>query len=353
MIFSLFALAAEAAYGLFLIGLLAVTLMARTWRLDSPWKRQLGTAFLAIVLSLPFALVQGGTISAMFFGVVQSIAGGIPSANAGVTDFSLRWPPAIVSAHLGELRLSEPAHVLVAIAELGAGLIAAPLVIWRSNRWLKRGDFVIVSLTLAAILGFILPIFVRYSFDRDVTRFTLFALLVWILLAVPIFFQLWRRFSSAWVHASIIAWGITACLGGVIVFGSLVTAIPYVELPEEVQRADGEMASKVWNRLEQESSVLGSHPWRSVTVTGRYIRSTSPDYQRLDEWEQLLEQVSLAQYQRAGYGYVYLTPAWWNGMTEAEQQEFKQPCVELVDQVVDAATGEWLRTLYDIRGCSP
>jgi hypothetical protein len=351
MLFSIFALAAEAAYGLFLIGLLGVGLIVRGWKIDAPWKLDLRTASLALIASVPFAVFQGGTISGMFLSLVQNFMSGVPSANVGLSDFGFRWPPAIISSHLGELRLSQPYHVLVAIAEMGAGLVAAPLVIWRSKRWLQRGKFTLASLTLSAIAGLLLPIFIRYSFDRDVTRFTLLALLIWILLAIPILFQIWRKSSQLWVHTSIIAWGIVACFAGVIVFGSLITSIPYVLLPEEIMRADGEMASRVWNRLDPESEVLGAHPWRTVAVTGRLIRSTTPDYQELIEWEQLLENVSLPRYQQAGYGYVYLTPSWWNRMTDVEQGEFNKSCAKLVDQVLDGETGSWSRRLYDIRSC--
>lgn len=353
MLFSIFALAAEAAYGLFLIGLLGIAFLARALRTDSHWKKELGNASLAILVSIPFALLQGGTISGMFLGLVQSFSSGFPSANVSVADFGFRWPPAIVSAHLGELRLSQPLHIMTALAELGVGLIAAPLVIWRSKRWFERGEFVLASLALAAGVGFILPIFIRYAFDRDVTRFTLFTLLIWILLAIPIFFQLWRWLKSDWIHAAIIAWGVAASFGGVVVFGSLLTAIPSVVLPEEIDRADGEMASRVWDRTEPGVEVLGAHSWRSVAVTGRLIRSQTPDYQELPEWKDLVKNVSLARYFQAGYGYVYLDPRWWEGMTAEEKAQFGQPCAKLVDQAIDGESGEWLRQLYDIRECAP
>lgn len=48
----------------------------------------------------------------------------------------MRWPPAIISSHLGELSLLNPAQLLVALLEVGPIFLLIPLMFaWGVKAW--------------------------------------------------------------------------------------------------------------------------------------------------------------------------------------------------------------------------
>ncbi len=348
ILFAVLALSAEAVFVLICVGIIGVAVLTRAWKRDRSWKNTFRYVILALIISVPFVLLQGGTITEM---VMDLLRGSSAGTNAGIADFGLRWPPAIVSAHLGELHFTQPLELVVAIFEIGAALIAAPLVIWRAGHWLKQGRFVLASLVLASIIGFIIPMVLRYTFDRDVTRFSLYSLLIWILLAVPIMMQIWQGTRSEAVRAAIVSWVVLATFGGIIVFGSLISAIPYAVLPDEIEPVDALMARKYWDVLSPDAEILDSHPWRAVAITGRLTRSVDKSYIDLPERVDLLENVSPQRIAESGYGYIYVSDSWWESMDPGERSSFSDPCVRLIDGVEDGSDGLIYRRLYDVREC--
>jgi hypothetical protein len=348
ILFAVLALSAEAVFVLICVGIIGVAVVTRAWKRERSWKNTFCYVILALIISFPFVLLQGGTITEM---VMDLLRGSSAGTNAGIADFGLRWPPAIVSAHLGELHFTQPLELVVAIFEIGAALIAAPLVIWRAGHWLKQGRFVLASLVLASIVGFIIPMVLRYTFDRDVTRFSLYSLLIWILLAVPIMMQIWQGTRSEALRAAIVSWAVVATFGGIIVFGSLISAIPYAVLPDEIEPVDALMARKYWDVLSPDAEILDSHPWRAVAITGRLTRSVDKSYIDLPERVDLLENVSPQRIAESGYGYIYVSDSWWESMDPGERSSFSDPCVRLIEGVEDGSDGLIYRRLYDVREC--
>ena len=132
-IFSTWALVWETTYALFLMGLVAFAALTY-WRKGNINLPQLKPVLAAAALSLPIALVQGGTLTELARDFVFGIEGPgllqgagawisilIPlpqlavSAGLEILGFSLRWPPAILSAHLGALSIFSPVQLIVGL----------------------------------------------------------------------------------------------------------------------------------------------------------------------------------------------------------------------------------------------
>lgn len=342
-------LASEATYGVVLLGLGLSAAGAFALRRDSRFPLPTRVLLAAGGVSLGLSLVQGGTLTEL----ARNALGGGSLAGAesgGPALFSIRWPLAIVSSHLGELRLDDWRLVLVALAELGAVVLVGPWVTRRAIHWLRQGRMERAILGTSALAGFLLPLFVRYETDRDISRFTAHALIVWSLLSLGGWAALWRR--SARARPAIAAYGFVACFGGAVAFSSLLTAIPRGVISDEMAPLDAQMARQVWDQLEPGAVVLDSHSWRSVALTGRWARSTGADGEPLPAWRALVAAPDPTAIAAAGYSYVYLDTHWWRMMTPEARASFDAGCVKSVASGEDDADNG-SRRLLDVRGCAP
>ena len=348
VLFSSWALAFEASFGLFSAGVLAWAVAIRAWKGDEPWRRRLRWAVAAVVAAGAVSLIQGGTITEMARG---ALFGGPPEAtSAGGPLFSLRWPAAIVSSHLGELRLDHGPTIVIAALELGAALVVGPFVVVRSFHWGRRGRFELAILGMASLAGFLLPLFVRYRADRDISRFTAFALLGWVILSVPLCLQAWRRWPTWPVRFGSAAYFAALVFPGVVVLGSLLTAVPSGVFTEKMAALDAGMATRLWDQLPPQAIVFDSHPWRAVVLSGRLTRSSDLDYESLPIWSALVAEPSPAGMADAGYTHVYADEHWWRTLSEAARRSFDDACVQVLWEGVDNADNGW-RKVLDISGC--
>ena len=343
------ALAWEAWFVLYAAGILLVALWTRAWRGGSPWRRMLWWATLSILLAGVVSLVQGGTITEMAKAVLTP--GGASGVAGGTPIVSLRWPPAIVSSHLGELRLDRPVLWPLAVLELGGGVVAGALVLWRTPHWTRQRRMSIVVLIVASVIGFIAPILVRYSPDRDVTRFTAFSLLIWILLSVPVILQALRRSGRPVIRLAAGAYFVILNLAGVMVLGSLLTAMPRGVLTEDVASLDAGMASKLWDSLPENALVFDSRPWRAVPLTGRLTRTSDLNYEPLDSWLTLVRSPSPSALAGQGFTHVYADAQWWRGLPEASRAAFREDCVTLLMEGTDNGDNGF-RRVFDITACT-
>jgi hypothetical protein len=144
------ALAAEAEFALFAIGLvMAAALYA--WRKGMRSAMQsieLSNALLAYLIGAAISLFQGGTITEMAKGLLGMRPAGPLGGGTGLGGFQFRWPPAIVSAHLGELHITNPYELLVGILEIGPAILAGALIIMFIGRWIRKGRFAEGALAL-------------------------------------------------------------------------------------------------------------------------------------------------------------------------------------------------------------
>lgn len=346
---ALWALAAEAEFVLFGMGAVLALLVLRPWRRARLWRSQVRPVMGWLLAAGGIGLIQGGTLTETFRGLLGNAAASADAAG-GWGGFTLRWPPAIVSAHLGELPLQRPATLLVGLLEFGPALALAPLIVWIAFRSARRGRFLMLAVYLSMLMGFLAPLFLRYEVDRDITRMTYYALLGWAVLSTPVLAAKARARPSPLFRAGALAWGGLSCLGGLIVLGPLLTAISTPTLSTEIAFVDAAMTRAVWDQLPAEATVLDSHSWRAVAVTGRPTRSAVDSSRSLDSWSDLTAAPQPVRVARAGFDFVYVDTWWWDSMAEEVRAGYQAPCVARVAEEHDnAANGS--RWLFDVRRC--
>lgn len=349
VVLAVWALAAEAEFILIAIGLTVTASLMVIGRTGHRRRRDALAAIACAAASFLISAVQGGTITEFARSLVDRVIGA-SGASADATLFSVRLPPAIVSSHLGELRFDRPDQLLVGLLELGPLLLAGPVVIWATARWLRRGRMARVAVAVGSYVGLLIPMFVRYSVDRDITRFSGAGLLDWSLLTIPAVWLAWPRLRSAWLKTGILVVTGTTIFAGVVVLGPLLTAIGRPMLSNDIAVVDAAMTRRFWDRLESGALVLDSRGWRAVAVTGRLTRSARDVTNDLPAWRDLVASPDAGRVAREGFTYVYVDQRWWDGMSRAVRASYDQPCVRLLGQETDnSANG--LRRLYDLSAC--
>ena len=244
------ALSAEHLFA-FLWGSLALigavtALNARRKRL--PLDRGLILGWLAVLAaSAVLSVIQGGFITETMRGLLASAGSQNPSAS-NLYGFALRWPPAIVSAHLGLLSPFNLRQLAALLAEMGPVLLAAPMATFFAWRAARRGHWLAGGLGLAALLMLVFTLFVEYGVDRSSTRFASSALWLWLALAFPLAWRLFQR-GGSFVRASLgLLYGVTL-VGGLVMFAVQLTAVPQPVPSYFIEGIDTQMSSKYWNQL--------------------------------------------------------------------------------------------------------
>jgi len=240
--------------------------------------------------------------------------------------------------------------LVVGIFELGPAVLAGILILFWIRRWLERRRIAEASLALGSYAGFIIPMFLRYDVDRDITRMSAFALIGWIVLSVPILATLVRRYRSDWVRGAVGIWIGVSILGGLVVTGSLITAIPRATFSYQIADLDVHMTRRVWDQLPEDALVISAHEWRTVPVTGRLTRTSSDNTTSLDTWLEYVESPSLEVLVNAGFDYIYVDELWWQDMSTEVKHSFSRECVRLIEEVEDTSETHF-RRLYDISRC--
>lgn len=325
--------------------LVGLTLAFCVWRRGAMLQRSMKRAAMSVLAACGLALVQGGTLTE----TARGLLGLADQAGVHAAGLGLRWPPAIISAQLGALDPGRPAELMVALAEAGPALLVVPLGFLFLRRSAMR-RFEWASLALGAPLAALLPCFVSYAVDRDITRFTGYAMAAWFLLGVSGTWILARRLRGWPVAPLGLAWGAISILGGVVVFGSLLTAAGRSMFSESIAPVDASLTRQVWGRLEADALVLDSHPYRAVIVTGLRTRSTGTDFRPLPDWAALIAEPIPAAILHAGFRYAYVDSLWWESMSEKQRAAFQTGCAVLVASAHDRQqNGD--RWLYDLMAC--
>jgi hypothetical protein len=350
LLLAMWGLTAEAEFVLFALGLFTAFIVLRAWRAEPVWRSELRTGMIMLVLASVLIIFQGGTITETVRGIIlpaEETLAGIAGPSVG---FSLRFPPAIVSAHLGELRVTNPGELLIGLMEIGPVLLLLPLIAWASIRWARRGRFLYLAIAISTFFGIVIPLFLSYEVDRDITRLTYYALMGWILLSVPLLAMLWNFNRPNWIRAVIVTSVALVVFGGLVVMGSLFAAIPQAVFADEIAPVDAAMTRLVWNELEPGAEVLDSRGWRVVPITGRLTRSAVDSYAELGSWADLVAFPDVHQVSDAGYRYIYVDEFWWDSMPENARESYEESCVKVIQELHDnAANGS--RWLFDIREC--
>lgn len=358
LLFSFWALVWESSYGAFLIGAL---LSAAYWYLHKRGKVESWIKWTAVALlvSIPFALFQGGTITELFRGILGMFGQPGPASSsgaAGVAGFSLRWPLAIYSRQLGALEIFSGKELLVAFFEIGPVIFLAPWITWYAWKRLQAGDWMTFAVAVSAWTSFLLPVLLSFEYDRDIVRFTEYSRWIWIILLVI------QLFDFALSPGRLIRYAGVACLAlmmlsGVAVASSTLSAATQYVLTEKdvVGGLDALVAQDVWDRLASDGLVFDPQGWRATMLTGRLTRvvegNMSYNYTRSSEWEALRDDPSSDRMLKSGFDYVYIQDAWWDEISPEARGSLSAQCVQIVTEHKDESSGEF-RRLIDLSGCN-
>ncbi|KAA3646299.1 MAG: hypothetical protein DWQ07_08755 [Chloroflexi bacterium] len=377
VVFAMWALAWETSYGMFVLGMFAAAALVY-WRAPQLRTRTFQFAFFALLLSIPVVLTQGGTLTEMLRNEIYTRQldaatsfvepASTPSLNAAlaaeipetsITDveilgFSLRWPPAILSSHLGALSLFSPVQLLVALFELGPIIFFTPWIMaWVAARS-RKGDWMLAALALSAWIGFLIPILFQYQADRDISRLTWQALLTWTLLLVmmlgdkKIWQRVWFRNLSLYTLALM-------CFGGVVLAGNQLTAASTTRLAHRYTELDAAIAAQVWDKLPQDAKIFSPFNMNQSTIltgrlTGALLDERLVTDTQTDNWNRWIEQPILSDLHAAGYDFVFVDNRWWVDLPAENQAEFQHACVDVYAEVTDNS-GINFRRVLDISDC--
>jgi hypothetical protein len=367
IIFSVWALAWEATYALFMISLFLFALLYR-WReghLNLPHIR--GVLWAALI-SIPVVALQGGTITELLREAIfqfesdpqstgliaQSVGAGlaiVPKAATDIFGFSLRWPPAILSAHLGPLNVLSPIQLLVAFFELGPVILFSPMItIWAWKR-AKASDWLIGVFALSAIVGFLIPIFLEYQQDRDISRLSWQAMLTWTLLLPLILSQRNLNWGGNVRKVAVLSLGI-AVFGGIVIMGIQFTAAPITQLAHRYTELDAKLTSQIWGDFDSDTKIFGPLG-TSTVITGQITGQLLGEPANLnDHWNELTQSPNLAQFMKHNYEFVIIDSRRFDDLTQEQRAEFDADCIEVYAEVWDNSRVNF-RQVLDIRGCQP
>jgi hypothetical protein len=321
----------------------------RAWRAQHPFDRQLLLGWAAVLgLSALLSAFQGGFITETLRSLLQSLQGANPAAS-NAYGFTLRWPPAFINGHLGQLSPFNLRQLGVLLAEMGPALLAAPLASYIAWRAARRCDWLMGGLGLSALLMTGFTLFVEYGVDRSSTRFAGSALWLWLVLAYPLLGRAYQRARSlvrAWLGG---LFAVTV-YAGLVLFAIQLTSIPQPIPAYFVDSLDLRLSAKYWNTLEPGAQVLDSYPERAVTIFGRISKANSSIYVNLPEWQTLMVDPTPQKAAAFGYAYVYMNEKWWAEFTPVLRQAYQQACVKTTAEV-QSSSGQQFRRLLDIRNC--
>ena len=351
LIFANLAISAEFFFpflwvSIFLAGLIAGLI---SWRTRRPFPVDQAAGWLLILgVSALLSTVQGGFITETIRNLFLSLQGK-GTATSNMYAFSLRWPPSLVSSHLGQLNPFNPPQLVALLAELGPALLAAPLACLLAWRSLRRDDWMTAGLGLSALLSLVFTLFFEYGMDTSSPRFSSTALWLWLLLALPL---LWRVFQKggAWQRAWLGSLYVILLTGGVVMFALQLTAVPEPRPSVFLDNLDLAMTRKYWNRLEPGVQVLDNYPERAVTVFGRASQAKYTLYLFTPAWLDLMKDPLPQKALAAGYSYIYMDQKWWNALSLVQQTAFQNPCVIQIAELKTPGL-ERFRRLLDIRRC--
>lgn len=354
ILFAHLALTYESTYGLLLVSLT----LAGAWLLLR--KKSIPRTFwlftLAAAISLPFAVFQGGSLFSIFQGVFEKALGSQPAVIIhpdAESVFSFQWPPAIPTSHFSALSILSMPQLLVGLFEIGPILFFSPSI----TRWVwkkfQQGEWVLGVIILSAWVGFIISLLVSYNLsERDITRFTKHALLLWNLFFLILLLQkepVWGR----WCRVLAVLCTVLMLVSGLVNTWVQNSALNRPVFSDGIDGLDAQMTNRVWGTLDQEDLVFdpGSNDWRATTVTG-LLTVSSMNRQTTPLWNQLSRGPSLQGFLQNGFRYLYVDQSWWRALSDSQRNSLSDPCIRIVASA--SLDGDFqFRRLLDMGACLP
>jgi hypothetical protein len=306
-----------------------------------------------IILAGVFALIQGGMATEVLRGRL------LPSNTQSDSYFDVTFSivsPTVISSHLGKLSLFHPLQFLAALFEIGPIVLALPLVFVWGYKALREEQWFQAALVASAIPS-LLSVFIEYSGNAGTTatiRLLSNLFFVCKIFAVPLFW-LWLQNQPDWKHHLVYGLGITAVLGGMVLFAIELIAIPRPVYSEFLTDMDARFYQDYWDRLTPRSAwVLDTNPLRSMTIFGRQANANASGswIVHSPEYSAFVENPDPYQLTAAGYSYIYGDKDYW----KLYASQLEQPCMKVLKTVegVKEARGGLVpdfRRLADISQC--
>ena len=353
-LFASLALSAEHVYAAITLGLaiiLIIKLISNLIRHRPVHRVHLLSWGIPLLLSAVLAIFQGGYITGGFFTLISRLTGRTyPMVTTDFQGFSLRWPPAVPTGHLGPLSLFDPGQIIILLAEAGPALLLllVALIYWLGNR--HKTHRLIRALAIGSIFSLVFPIFFRYGLDFDITRLVGAALWSGYAIAFPL---LWRWIVNARQGFRLTAgfgYGI-AVFAGSVMLGVELIAIPASQTTYYLQFKESDFLQAYWNRLEAGAQILDSQPERAVLLFGRASYAAEDVYKKSPSWQALIANPDPSQVAKAGYSYVYMDNTWWKSLSPQVHAAYAQPCVQLMAEM--NFPGDSFRKLLSVKACFP
>ncbi len=365
------ALTTETSFAFFAIGIAAATLWAIICR--KPDKRiELGI-FAALLIALPIITFQGGYLTskaASIFSGKSAITSTVTEqpievdptsstdiASLSIMNFSLRWPPGIPNAHLGELSLSEPLLILTAILEIGLFILVLPWILAFTWKKFQKNDIYLGILVFSTIAAFLFPVFFKYYVDRDITKIMSYAISSWnFLLLIFIWEKVqttgWKKWIDTAARYFAIGSVVLAAMGGIVVTIANLSAISQPVLSHNINSLDAYVSRDTWNKLDDSAFIFDNRRWRASALTG-LPTSYGTSGSGKPEWNLINKSATIENLTQAGYRYVYIDKEWWYDLPNSSRKNLSQSCVVTVTEYID----DWpldvpdFRRLIDISAC--
>jgi hypothetical protein len=265
------------------------------------------------------------------------------------------WPPAVISAHLGSLSLTNLSQLIAAMAEIGPVILVTPLVLiwaWKSLKLGKWMEAAVISSSLVSLptlfVAFKGPLFTATPRLMSGWFFAC------ILYAVPLMW-IWARKRGDLLQIGAVTLGLVTTLSGLVLFGVQLVAIQKPVLATFITPMDVQVFQEYWNKLKPGTLIFDPVVYRAPTVFGRFTNSSPSWYQESPDWLALNNNPDPYKLHSAGFDYMYFGIDYWDSLAPAQQLVLKAQCVKQVAQA-DGIHSEKdfrkdYRRLLDIRGC--
>ncbi len=305
-----------------------------------------------LITPVIFALTQGGVLTGIAEGLVSSMFGSVDlgAARYYSVDFPLRWPPAIISAHLGVLALTNWAQLIVAFCEVGPILLIYPLFLIFGLKAFRSNQKIYGILAIAVTLS-LLMVFVEYQGSAGISaskRLVLFGTDFLILFTVPLS---WYWLKNRGLQTKMLVGGLASItlMGGMIYFMISSVAIQKPVLSYFIKLMDASVQNIYWDQLDQNAMVFDYNPSRSATIFARPLVSNQSWYEFLPEYQQLMKNPDPYLLNQAGYTHIYLTREDFLNFSQISPELLEQTCIKMIYNNEDWQ-GDF-RWLLDITAC--
>ena len=345
------ALVSEVAFTTLAVGLVLIALIYAIQHKSLRLPASLWNWFWVVAAAGVLSLFQGGVITGVVVSKMSEIFNPAQATASYFTGgFSLLWPPAVLSSHLGFMEITDPYQLLAILFEVGPTILLLPLVaVWavKTYKWRRWYESAIFLYAFLSCLLF----FVRYDGSAGPTALTRAQnftglTITW---AVPLLW-LWGRKRTETKRVFIAILLVVTVFGGLMGFSVELTAAREPLISTFMGDLDARMMDAYWDKLPEDALIFDPSPSRAPTIFARYTNSHLTWYIQKPDWQKLRAAPEPYALRRAGFDYVYIDGTYWSGLSQIDQEIFMDDCMILV-AAQKAKHGEDFRQLWNIDGC--